>query len=1174
MHSFSKVYSFLNSTTFPTSTNQMVDNDNSNNNAYLIKCNITPFIRDRTNPNRVTLTEDDDNEEIQQFRNRQSKDEFSNTNGINTITLTSSNIDSLADRIQDLLYRTTKLSLKEEDTNNNNNKNSLNEEIEAKKTKESSLNYNFSSNIEFEINNNNENINDNVVSFSSSSSISNVSNIVIPRNSTKKEDHYYNNHIDSNHSHWNPISFSTTAFDDNDNDNNNNNNNNKSHTQDIIQCSPPIKYIINNNDELLISHSNNVIIKNNSAEENSKTEARNSSSTNPESIMLEADNILFRIQTLLNKARTSTDQQKHDLDSSVSSSNNSGSSSLLNLSLFNNNDNNTITEPFMQQEQCNKSSLNVISIVPQLQQEFIKSSNETAIESDNETEYYQPPAAINKAEHNNLLINSMIHNSFNQTFNSHVYNNDSKVVKKHNDNINNNNNNNNSNNKVIISSTSSSPTLIKSPSPPLLDYLSSSYHSNPSFIVPNRTILEEEENCLDQMQRDTNELRRLKIDLLQFERDYLKQHQEKKIKKLSTATTTVAANLPQTSYNNNNKKFSKTELNRIASLTHINSINNNNNTKVKQVQPNENHIKLTSTKTKNNEQQPQPQKINYSKSSKFLPSQTNQRDITSAKKNSPSTTLSQLVKGPSGQNGSRLDAEQRRRQQTTNHHGDIPSRRVRFDHQHITYQIEQIAKSDNGGDLVINASRLKEQTKQQQQKASSSSSPSSIANKYKNEPCECCLRHMNKQWNNVNKHSDCAQMMMMMMMADKMRIENDLPRTSLNSNATFVPTITTNDTTNIKNSLPDYNQQNEMILNDKIKSKDLSNKSVQTSIIIGDAYYNPTTIPQQPQIISNIRSKDNDNADGCDVGNEYYSFENNFDYHDRGEKPGSIPRTPSDKAKANNDNVQSMTKSICYFVALNGNEPKKKPENDHFLSQNRQRMSDINQQHSTINNRKSRVSTICSTNMTVPAYTLQDAFDRNMSQFKLRSLMRVRKIKDNEELRIQTADQRKEEITQTYLMRRKIESDHRSRQNRYHYHHHQNNNNKPSNKESPRINQHFYEDNNNNSKPTTMTKKKVMTFNCEYCCNQFNKCPHFYHHQQSRPLPLMTRRVFTHREMRAQTEKVYRKLPEVKAQTVTAKREDDARRRKLMADIFKQRLKENAIRGKLNWPITSQAINS
>ena len=139
--------------------------------------------------------------------------------------------------------------------------------------------------------------------------------------------------------------------------------------------------------------------------------------------------------------------------------------------------------------------------------------------------------------------------------------------------------------------------------------------------------------------------------------------------------------------------------------------------------------------------------------------------------------------------------------------------------------------------------------------------------------------------------------------------------------------------------------------------------------------------------------------------------------------------------------------------------------------------------------------------------------------------MRIRRIKDNIELRVKTAEQRREEITQTYLMKEKLENEQKC---------------KCSNK-SPK-----------QAKRTSSSKD--------------NNIP--------RPLSFTTRNVFTHREMRAQTEKVYSKLPEVKAQKVNVKREDDAKRRRMMANIFKQRLKENAIRGKLNWPITSQAITA
>lgn len=156
---------------------------------------------------------------------------------------------------------------------------------------------------------------------------------------------------------------------------------------------------------------------------------------------------------------------------------------------------------------------------------------------------------------------------------------------------------------------------------------------------------------------------------------------------------------------------------------------------------------------------------------------------------------------------------------------------------------------------------------------------------------------------------------------------------------------------------------------------------------------------------------------------------------------------------------------------------------------------------------------------------LQDAFDLNCHQIKLRSSMRIQKIKDNAELRMKTAEQRRDEIAQTFFMKSKIQTDQRN--------------------------------------------NKVLKGNLKT-----RKCDPDHNGDYPRPLSFTTRNVFTHREMRAQTEKIYRKLPEVRAQRVNVKREDDAKRRRMMANIFKQRLKENAIRGKLNWPITSQAITA
>lgn len=143
---------------------------------------------------------------------------------------------------------------------------------------------------------------------------------------------------------------------------------------------------------------------------------------------------------------------------------------------------------------------------------------------------------------------------------------------------------------------------------------------------------------------------------------------------------------------------------------------------------------------------------------------------------------------------------------------------------------------------------------------------------------------------------------------------------------------------------------------------------------------------------------------------------------------------------------------------------------------------------------------------------LPDLFERKCKAFKERSLIRTIRIKDNAKLRIETANQRKDEIVQVFLLQKMCQKDQKDNK----------------------------------------TKRKTNI---------------------ARPLSPITRRVFTHREMRMQTEKIYQKLPEVKARVNNGKREDEAKRRRMMADIFKQKLKNNAVRGKLNWPITSQAIS-
>ncbi|KAF7489830.1 hypothetical protein SSS_05346 [Sarcoptes scabiei] len=151
---------------------------------------------------------------------------------------------------------------------------------------------------------------------------------------------------------------------------------------------------------------------------------------------------------------------------------------------------------------------------------------------------------------------------------------------------------------------------------------------------------------------------------------------------------------------------------------------------------------------------------------------------------------------------------------------------------------------------------------------------------------------------------------------------------------------------------------------------------------------------------------------------------------------------------------------------------------------------------------------------------LQENFNRKCGKIKSRSMIRVLRIKDNVRFRIETADQRKQEIVQVYL-----------------------------------------HDKANEMNSIRKTSKK--TSNIPEESRRF---------PPTRPLSPVTRRVFTHRQMRKQTEKLCKKLSDSKVEKEN--REEEAKRRRMMANIFKQKLKDNAIRGRLNWPITSQTIST
>ena len=69
------------------------------------------------------------------------------------------------------------------------------------------------------------------------------------------------------------------------------------------------------------------------------------------------------------------------------------------------------------------------------------------------------------------------------------------------------------------------------------------------------------------------------------------------------------------------------------------------------------------------------------------------------------------------------------------------------------------------------------------------------------------------------------------------------------------------------------------------------------------------------------------------------------------------------------------------------------------------------------------------------------------------------------------------------------------------------------------------------------------------------------------------KRIFTHKEMREQTEKIYIRLPEVVAEREKKKREEKERVHRLMAEVYKYTLKNYALKGKINWPITQRCLN-
>lgn len=64
-----------------------------------------------------------------------------------------------------------------------------------------------------------------------------------------------------------------------------------------------------------------------------------------------------------------------------------------------------------------------------------------------------------------------------------------------------------------------------------------------------------------------------------------------------------------------------------------------------------------------------------------------------------------------------------------------------------------------------------------------------------------------------------------------------------------------------------------------------------------------------------------------------------------------------------------------------------------------------------------------------------------------------------------------------------------------------------------------------------------------------------------------TKKTFTHKEMREQTERVYRKLPEVIDSKKRLYREQQYRTNRLMAQLYKKAIQEKALLGRINFPL-------
>lgn len=1123
-----KAFSILDSTSFPDAA--------TNTKSQLHHINITPINFDRTsNPHRMHTFHEASPERIETLINNNNTDEVSGT-------LTSSGIDSLADRVASLLgkpanfdpFETPNAKQTDSDDSKTIQKSvPLQDEDSSLQLLSKSImnatHFNTSTNfvvpalathdirsplqtLPFDQNNNNEN---------NSSSSSDISN--------------------------NPISFSSSSIRDYHSDREES----KQTSEEVPYQRPP----------LTLPPRLSTIIE--------ASKSTDSISRNSGSIMLEADRLLETINRLLsNKSRS---QNQSTIDSLRKAASVQSAHSL------------SIPEqPSEKGDSTRKSS----QASPNVNTE----PDAICIEaSDAETEYLEPPVEPPNARP-----------MLSQTYNSHIYTSNKRKGKtattasataaaseRQPRLAPNKRTTEQTTPPDSVATTANTRPFIKPPPPAVHRTTVSSSSSSSSSYQPKRTILEEKDNCLSQIQKGTDDLRRLHLELMQFESDYVKQHERRRAKKKAA---TLAASKKAAAGAVRGSSATGTESATTETISHSHSHSNGNgSSRSSSTSHNPN------AKSGKDQKSLREQKLKGTASGRHIEGNKNASTAAAATSHAhsrpglqasvarkasasaPSTTAS-----PSSSSSRPLASEEHWRggearqnssqaPSTTvapppHRHSNSNPRTVRFDHQHIELRMEPfrtIQPEDNSQHQCTSSGRGRSNKQTIQNTATAAAA---VTRKTTDQRCVCCSRFAKMNGLSLQRNLDCLQLEKSLRFKGGAMLERPATAASrLNP---------TEQEEEAEAEAKDCCHEDHCCTRQKSSSCKSSlsnvNKSVQTSFLID-------TADEQLMVANHCRPKtvamgdyNNDYEDNWDGDFATYGFY----------QPGELSRTPPTTARnSSRGGGAALKKPVAYFVSLGGtgggSEHQKKPSSIRASGSTHRSnngsaggggrspltessnglnyISCINSKPSAMTNGGAAASLI----QPVAAYRLAEAFERNCYHLKARSEMRAQRIKDNEELRRRTADSRQAEIIQTYMTEKKVQSaqpqSHRQQ---------------PSAAATNGTGHKVVTTLKGNSSKTIGAAPKPKGNNTNTATtNHESVFP-------NRPLQLITRRVVADKEMRQRTEKVYRKLPEVKAKCVTARREEDARRRRLMLNIFKQRLKENAIQGRLNWPITQHAITA